>query len=325
MKKSQAFTLLPPAILCLFAGLEQLFNFSRGYASLPFALSLFFVGLPHGALDLRLLRQLTLGHRRFAAVEYMFRYLFTMIATAVTLLYSPLFIICLFGLLSAWHFGTADWSYRASGKQRTQKYFWIISRGLLVISVPLWWHPEPSAIVIERLTSILGRQQSINPAVISSLAATALAACLVCYAGAVWRERDTRALLQDAGEAAAIVVSATLLHPMFFVGLYFLVWHSWKHMGQLDEFGELGFADLGRPSLRIARGQSAAPRAQPRHDLHTSRHPDWWPHEHESGAVRHSLLHHRHTSSSLACRLHAGRNAQGWSQSAGRRRCLKIS
>ena len=237
MKNSQAFTLAPPVVLCLAAGLEQFLNFSRGCASWPFAVSLFIVGLPHGALDLQLLRQLIPRHRRSASIAYMCRYLFMMFAMAATLFYRPVFMICLFGLMSSWHFGTADWSYRVSGQHRTKKHFWIISRGLFVISLPLWWHPQPSAAVIERLAEILGRQQSFNPDLVASISATALAACVVCYGVAVRRERDTRVLLQDLSESAAIFASAALLDPMFFVGLYFLVWHSWKHMGQLDKFG----------------------------------------------------------------------------------------
>ena len=232
---------------------------------LPFALSLVFFGLPHGALD-------HLVPARLAGIRPTARSI-----THVVLLYAvlgaPVFAIWMgapavafvgFIALTLAHWGLGDlYSLLAIEgvrhlRNRLLRVAAVVIRGALPMLVPLIAFPAAYAAVAAQTTGVFGGvtvptaipdstrvwlAASISMAAAVYLIAGGLEARRI-GAGAGWR--------RDATEIALLAAFFALVPPILAVGLYFSLWHALRHivrLGLLDRDGTRVRDDLVRGDL----------------------------------------------------------------------------
>ena len=163
----------------------------------------------------------------------------------------PLVAIAAFGLLTVVHFGAADARDAAmiAGREPARgAAFWLtaVGRGTFLLSMPFAWDASGSMLPVQTALELLGREGlSYADAAVRGGGAIGVGVGLLCVVGGVvlaWerassrtsrskRESDNqRLLMTHAGELAVLGAGAAMLEPMFFVGLYFLCWHSVRHL-----------------------------------------------------------------------------------------------
>lgn len=248
-----SFLILPPLLLLTVAAVSCVTGgFSNEFAAWPFAIALVVVGLPHGAVDLRLAAKMEGVSLVVAATRFGW-YVLLMCGVVFCLWLFPAATLVGFAVLSAWHFGRADVEDQQSVAEHKNLPFdrvehssssltaslqlaaW--SRGLLILALPFCFHVEQSIDVAETLVRFCGAGLSSN---ISSIERIATVVACVCGSfellKAVWlltcgHVRMSRLILL---ESASLVFAFWALHPMFAMGLYFGCWHSWRHLRRLN-------------------------------------------------------------------------------------------
>lgn len=224
-------------------------GFSDEFAAWPFAVALVAVGLPHGAIDLRLAAKLQSVSLPIAATRFGW-YVLLMCGATLCLWLSPSATLTGFVILSSWHFGRADVDDHktvleddtrirdlAEGPSTTWMALTAWARGLLILALPLCFHVEQSIEVAETLVRLCGADLRAN---FTLLERGAILVSCVCgtfevsrmlalrFAGHV---RLSRLILL---ELCSLVSAFWMLHPMFAMGLYFGCWHSWRHLRRLN-------------------------------------------------------------------------------------------
>ena len=245
---------IPLAILAAAAVLAVVSGTRSTEAAGPWIwiVSLVLVGLPHGAADLaigrllagRSIRELLLGGLLYVS---------GMACVAALFAVSPVGTVVLFSLVSIWHFGighrdtepdgqpdgkpprgVAGWSWPADAVAA-------MARAGAVLGVPAVAWPHATASVADRLVTLLHAGESsqgpfFDEQVVSvaglALVATSIAAIVV--EAVARRGRGIGWLVVEVGTFAAV---AWVADPLFSVGLYYLVWHAWRHMRTLATAG----------------------------------------------------------------------------------------
>ncbi len=236
------FIFAPPALLILLS----VFTLAAGglpefMAPWPFLIAICTVGLPHGAIDFILSQRLE--GTSVAATFFRFGwYLAVMTCVLADLFLAPLPVIIAFGLLSAWHFGRADaedlddispaWSDRS-----IPKAIWSLARGFIVVLLPFVCFFEASVEVLNRLLAFCG-STTLNASSEWRLNIAAfLIGCLVLELTSILRsvaEGNICRAAVEAFELMALVICFGTLQPLFAAGVYFLTWHSWRHLRRLN-------------------------------------------------------------------------------------------
>lgn len=234
----------PPVLITAFVLVELLApGMSAFFAGWPIVISLFLVGMPHGAADLAVNSHMTgsrtLGERltKFAG------YLVALTASLVFFLVSPSLALIMFVLISAIHFGLADardLQRRHAGSTPPQlTLLSALARGCLVLGLPFFLSPSQSLSVFADVVALTGRSvPAIDTATVSMVAGVAvLAAALTQALIAVvrWQRRQAGIAGLELAETGVISLSFLFLHPLFAIGLYVLAWHSWRHMYSLTK------------------------------------------------------------------------------------------
>ena len=224
-------------------------GFSEEFAAWPFAVALVAVGLPHGAIDLRLAAKLQGVSLPVAATRFGW-YALLMCGAVFCLWLSPSATLTGFVILSSWHFGRADVDDHKivlehdthlrdneadSSTTRMALAAW--ARGLLILALPFCFHVEQSVEVAEILVRLCGADLRANLTVLERGAILVSCVCgtfevvrmlALRFAGHV---RLSRLILL---ELCSLVTAFWMLHPMFAMGLYFGCWHSWRHLRRLN-------------------------------------------------------------------------------------------
>lgn len=239
-------------------------GWSEPVAAWPFLLSAVVLGMPHGALDLRLaLRVNTRWSRRAALATGYFAVAGVSFAA---LWFVPLVAIAAFGVLTVMHFGAADArdaAMIAGHRPPRGGALWLTAagRGTFFLSLPFAWDPGGAMLPVEVALQLL-QSEGISYAELAVRRGGTVAAgvgLLAVVVGVVltWRhgarahlaERgklhdsdaagsqasdflpdNEKLLTTHIGELAVLAVAASMLEPMFFVGLYFLGWHAVRHL-----------------------------------------------------------------------------------------------
>ena len=224
----------------------------------PFVAGMFFLGLPHGALDH--LAPLFVLHRRFS-----WRWLAVFVPCYLALagLYLlfwhvwPTGALATFLLLSWLHWGQGDAYYLSAFAGRPvpttcaeRLLVWTV-RGGLPIVLPVLAHP---AILTAFTGGILGWYGPAGGWLLDGrvrlgglLGLAALAAAylwLSCQRGRV-------GFWEDAGEVALLAVYFWLTPPILAVGIYFCVWHAARHLARLAVLDDANTADLAQDKLGL--------------------------------------------------------------------------
>jgi Brp/Blh family beta-carotene 15,15'-monooxygenase len=203
----------------------------------PLVASLVLCGLPHGAVDHLLpgwVRARPLSRRAMAAL--LGGYVLTALAVLLLWLTSPLVAAGLFFLVTVVHWGASELVWFAPQRR---PWSFALARGVVPVILPALAFPGRFS---HALDALLGPFLTHPPDVsvtgwIRALALIAVA--LICLAGA---GDSRRARLELAGLAGFFL----LVDPVFAVGLYFIAWHSWRHIIRLSTVDPAASLQLAR-------------------------------------------------------------------------------
>ncbi|MFM8377947.1 MAG: Brp/Blh family beta-carotene 15,15'-dioxygenase [Planctomycetia bacterium] len=240
-----AFRLVPLGLMLATAGagVAAGAGWAERIAPLPWLVSLVVVGLPHGAADLAVTRRIGRG----SVVRVFSIYLACMVAVFALFMAAPVPLIVLFAALSLWHFGMghADGQtppIAAGFLPRTRA---ALARGAPVLGVPLAVWPAETASAILGLVElvappaqVLRAQAAFAPDAIRMVGQALLAVGAVAIVAEIWATRGTPGALRRSRDTcvdlAVVAVLGTVAPPLLSIGVYFLVWHAWRHLGLLS-------------------------------------------------------------------------------------------
>jgi Brp/Blh family beta-carotene 15,15'-monooxygenase len=236
--------------LVLFTGfmLAELWapGLSDSYAGWPLVISLFFVGMPHGAVDLAINTQLR-GKRDANILKQLTAfqgYVVTLVASTILFLTHPPAALLVFVILSCLHFGLADArDLELRSRAPTPSSVILISalsRGTLVIALPFFFSTNASLDVFRDVVRIAGGTTGeLQPATVTATAALACGCAallhLVVTSFRLFHGEWTTAIFEVV-ETGVITCAFALLNPLFAMGLFVLAWHSWRHMRSVTAF-----------------------------------------------------------------------------------------
>ena len=230
---------------------------TSSYAWLPFFVSLFIFGMPHGAMDWMVQNRLD-GVNGFINRTIAFiPYLGLMAFSTVLLIVFPIFTVSAFMVLTTIHFGTAD--LLATGHREESPFrrsLFIIGRGCLILGPAFAFHTqaawEPFGVLVG-----MGAASASSIAVVSSLSTLLLSAgVLLALVHVVLTLRTSpRVALLDLIESSLILVLSAFASPLFAIGLYFVSTHAYRHSIRLASDpmldGENSRLSLPRRILRM--------------------------------------------------------------------------
>lgn len=229
-----AFRWFPLVCLAVPAGVAAVIGpgWAERIAPLPWIVSLVFCGLPHGATDYAISRVHWTG---WPLVGLWLTYGVSMIAAATVFAWSPVLALAAFACLSAWHFGLADAD--ADPPAPGGRAVAAVARGGMVLAAPLWCWPAATAGVAGDLVALVvpgGPHVTTDHvraagAILGTLGLLAIVIEVIASRRVGTRSGPLR-LLCEVGVIAAL---GAMTHPLFSVGLYFLVWHGWRQMEPL--------------------------------------------------------------------------------------------
>lgn len=202
-------------------------DWSERAVPLPWLVSLVLVGLPHGAADLAVSR--TAWHGR-PLVGVWLAYLGSMIVVAAGFMAAPAFMLALFTCLSVWHFGHADAT--ASTRPQRRPDIAALASGAAILAAPLWLWPTEAAEVAGTLVALTTAGPAVTPGQVQALGGI-LGVLIVLAIGRVILSRRHAQLPRMLTEVGLLTALGGLTHPLFAVGLSFLVWHAWRQMKPL--------------------------------------------------------------------------------------------
>ena len=206
-------------------------------------------GLPHGALDLNLVRGATDGSWVTPAAAIGL-YLFAAGAVLAAWIFAPVATLFGFLLIAVIHFGLGD-TEDLSGPQRAVE---VIARGGFAGIAPLVFHPSTTR---DLFALLVGPDSSGSLdsafAAISSPATWLWAICLV--AALMWRGLQHRSgWIAACAELILTTAVFAVFHPLAAFFLYFCFVHSVRHIVDL---GAARFPDNGTQATRWLLRESA--------------------------------------------------------------------
>ncbi|CAM4437925.1 Brp/Blh family beta-carotene 15,15'-dioxygenase [Deinococcus marmoris] len=244
-----------PAFLLLFAVpwvamLSLLWTYSlfpavlERYALVPLLLSAVLFGLPHGALDhLVPLRQGWRLTRRWTGWG-----MFLLAYLGVVLLYLgvwtlwPMVAYWGFLLTSALHWGHGDLDFleRRLGRARAwHSGTTLLLRGGLPIVVPFLAFPDAYERLARSAAQAFHAPLSAGPLWSASftqgLAVVFVAVLLMSVVDTVRCAASRRAAVTELTEVALLMLVFVQVPAELSIGLYFTLWHAWRHLGRLLE------------------------------------------------------------------------------------------
>lgn len=237
--------------VCLIASAIVLFGATPSPAIqfIPFALSMVFLGLPHGAVDhlipFRLLKR-SVSVRGLAAIiaAYVALAGVYLLAWIIAPLPSALFFI----LLTWFHWGQGDLHallrlHRAQHVRTTPtRLLAILIRGGLPMLIPLIAFPDIYLAVLDSFVQVFRPNVTAYASLTLSFTARLSVALIfalivVAYAAITRRQATTPAAARlwqrDLFEIGLLVVFFATVPPVLAVGLYFCFWHSLRHIARI--------------------------------------------------------------------------------------------
>ncbi len=198
--------------------------------AVPFLASMAVLGLPHGAIDhwvyfrsqgkrLNFWRvcQFIISYIGIAAVFYLLWYLL------------PALSALGFLLLTAYHWGEGDWNSETLRGNNVSWRFGVY-RGLLPMAVPVILYPEQYIKVLD--AAVVATQSgfflfSFDWMATASFRSVVLGVVVVAY----WlQSREVPGVRRLAVENSLLFFWFLLLPPLLSIGIYFIFWHSLRHI-----------------------------------------------------------------------------------------------
>ncbi len=212
---------------------------------LPFLLSVFLLGMSHGAADFALVWQRNKGDRK-ERMALTAAYVLILAGSLALVVLAPHLALLAFAVCSIWHFGSADLRDLSAGPSSSMRPLRFVIgsllRGSIVVLTPLVFHPAGVQSLFDEWVSLSGGQalepaqwEFARTASISILAALSLAWMVAAASSASSSRGIRRGLFAELSENAILVAASWVLLPAFFVGLYFVAWHSVRHTHHVAE------------------------------------------------------------------------------------------
>lgn len=224
----------------------------------PFAASLLFFGLPHGAVDHLVPGRLT-GRGASAGSVAFVVLLYLALGGSYLALWAVAPVACfvLFILITWLHWGQGDlYSSRAFlGLDAPPTGLAILVRGALPMLVPLLTFPEAYLGVGESLVRLFGeRAPAFSTTLYSPEARLAGAAALAGLSALyLWRllvrGGPRRAVAAEAGEILLLALYFACVPPVLAVGVYFCLWHAPRHIARLALLDGVSASSLAAGSI----------------------------------------------------------------------------
>lgn len=209
---------------------------------LPLVSSVFLFGLPHGAIDH--LVMIGLAQRKMNLINLTIACLLYLSLVILMLLLwwtSPLFGLILFLGITVYHWGKADLVFesltqveKAQEIPRLLRLSHLLLRGFLPIGTPFLAFPEATEAFLLSCTSSFGYVFVLHPGLRVALFVF-LGALLMGEAfylrsiGPNWKQRT----IEDIG----LLIYFSLVPPVLAIGLYFCLWHGFRHVLRLVQYG----------------------------------------------------------------------------------------
>ncbi len=230
----------------------------------PLLLSLVLFGMAHGAVDHhvpeRLLRRGLAMRERAALIAV---YALAGIALMALWWIAPVVALVLFLLVAMLHWGDGDLWFceevngRSAPRTGASLVAFVLARGLLPIGLPLLAHPGSTLPVLSDMVGLFGYDAPLEIAATGRVAGLAVIGIAV-LAAAVFSVRDNasrpaRVTAVDIGELALLTAFFLVTPPVFAVGVYFLMWHSPRHILRLmmSEPRQRALVESGRSAAAL--------------------------------------------------------------------------
>lgn len=214
---------------CLIALLGLLVPNSLVEHALPiFGFLLILLGVPHGAGDYMLSKQLAkLSGTVFSPFKYLLGYLLSMVAYIAIWAFEPIIAFGTFILLSAYHFGQSNWANIRFPSKLVQVTI-MLNWGLLIIGVPVLLHFDQAGIIISEM--------KVGEFHLSAMT-RAVSVFLLIFTNIGIIIHLNHAQILSSKEFKQEIGKILLLSMLFFTtpllvgfGVYFVLWHSFEAM-----------------------------------------------------------------------------------------------
>ncbi|WP_428386509.1 Brp/Blh family beta-carotene 15,15'-dioxygenase [Mucisphaera sp.] len=212
-------------------------------------LSLPLLGMPHGAMDWPLLKQL----KRRGAIRSLSQvtafYTFAMACCLAGVLAAPWLAAVLFLVLTAWHFGFEDAHHRGTQSARPAigMHSYALARGLVLVASVCVANPGQAT---RPFAIIAGSQAPLSESIISLIALVILIPAALSLTIMSFRQTVSRsARNHEITEHALVLILGLTAPPLFTIAVYFFAIHSLRHTKRLSEELGISFWQLHLASL----------------------------------------------------------------------------
>ncbi|WP_407541585.1 Brp/Blh family beta-carotene 15,15'-dioxygenase (plasmid) [Deinococcus radiomollis] len=208
---------------------------------LPLLVSTVLFGIPHGALDHLVPGRLGWAWSRRPGRVWLYVLGYALLAAATLRLWSlvPDVVFWGFLLVSLLHWGQGDLHYLETVQGRRRSGPWsapltLLARGSLPILLPLLVFPEWYARLAAGVHHVFGLPTVAGPLLTGTqtgVLAAGLALLLLAYAADTLV--SSPGALLELGETALLLAVFVVVPAPLSIGLYFSLWHAWRHLGRL--------------------------------------------------------------------------------------------
>lgn len=221
------------SIICIIAALIAP-DFTNSAAPWMVLVSVFLIGIPHGAIDHIMAAELY-GLNQSLKDHLLFygSYLFIMFLVAALWYIFPAGGMILFLAISIYHFGQADMEDFMIRKPFN--WFWHLSRGTFIIGLIIFSNPEVTyPIIAEAVRIDLTAFYSAMPDAANSIIILITVYIASIIAGISLKRIDRAANLFL--DSALIALLIMITGPLIGFAVYFALWHSAGHVREMREF-----------------------------------------------------------------------------------------
>jgi len=221
----------------LLIGIALFFPNLLNQLTLPILLlSVFIIGIPHGAIDHIMATELY-GLKNSFKDHLLFytSYLFIMLIIAVLWIYAPVAGMILFLLISIYHFGQADMEDFLNSS--APNYLWYILRGVLIIGLIVFSDPSTTYPIISEAMRIdpIAFEEFMPDASLSVLILLTLYSAFVLWGILQSHFQQNLRFVADSVLLTGLII---ITGPLIGFAIYFALWHSIGHVNEMKEFFE---------------------------------------------------------------------------------------
>lgn len=195
--------------------------------ALPFAVSLFVFGMPHGAADgaVAWWWAQRRGYPRWSWLGFVAIYTLVIVLTILYLVARPAFVLAVFLLVSVLHFGLA-----AARLYRSHNRISGVLTAAVIVLLPFATQPDATQKVFSDIAALFGQpgfsQLSIDFFGVTGVAAAAALLGLSIKWVITARDETRASAMRLLALLFLISLTHVLLPPLMGVGIWFLLWHA---------------------------------------------------------------------------------------------------